>query len=146
MADTMQFDLVSPEARIVSGKATSVQIPGAGGALTAMPGHAPVITTLRPGILRAEMEDGVQEYAVLGGFAEITADTMSVLAEHAFPRTPDNRGEIEARLEEARAKAVDVPAEQRDAAELFIADLADLVQAMASDRSLQGSSGAPAPA
>jgi len=146
MADTMQFDLVSPEARIVSGKAASVQIPGAEGTLTAMPGHAPVITTLRPGILRAEMDGGVQEYAVLGGFAEITADTMSVLAEHAFPRTADNRGEVEAQLEEARAKAASAPAEERDAVELLVADLAELVQAMASDRSLQGSSGAPAPA
>src|SRR6056297_3211922 len=111
MADTMQFDLVSPEARIVSGKAASVQIPGAEGTLTAMPGHAPVITTLRPGILRAEMD-----------------------------------GEVEAQLEEARAKAASAPAEERDAVELLVADLVELVQAMASDRSLQGSSGAPAPA
>ena len=52
MADTMQFDLVSPERRVAALEVTSVQIPGADGDMTAMPGHAPLITTLRPGILR----------------------------------------------------------------------------------------------
>ena len=55
MADTMQFDLVSPERRLVSGEAKSVQLPGYEGQLTAMPDHAPLITTLRPGVVSAEM-------------------------------------------------------------------------------------------
>ncbi len=146
MADTMQFDLVSPERRLASGDATSVQIPGAEGRFTAMPDHAPLITTLRPGILRVEMTDGVREFAVTGGFAEITADGASVLAERAYARGPDNRAEIETHLEEARSKAAEAPAEQKDMAELLVSDLADLLADMASDRSLQGSSGAPAPA
>ena len=50
MADTMQFDLVSPERRLASMQVTSVQIPGADGDMTAMEGHAPTITTLRPGV------------------------------------------------------------------------------------------------
>jgi F-type H+-transporting ATPase subunit beta len=53
MAGQLQFDLVSPERRLASVGATEVQIPGAGGDMTAMEGHAPTITTLRPGILRA---------------------------------------------------------------------------------------------
>ena len=52
MADTMQFDLVSPERRLASAQVASVQIPGADGDMTAMPDHAPTITTLRPGILK----------------------------------------------------------------------------------------------
>ena len=80
MADTMQFDLVSPERRLASGQARSVQIPGAEGQLTAMPDHAPMITTLRPGIVRVEMTDGVKTFGVVGGFAEITADGVSILA------------------------------------------------------------------
>jgi len=72
MADTMQFDLVSPERRLASAQVASVQIPGADGDMTAMPDHAPTITTLRPGILTVDGPDGQSEYVVTGGFAEIT--------------------------------------------------------------------------
>lgn len=85
MAGTLQFDLVSPERRLASVVASEVQIPGADGDLTAMEGHAPTITTLRPGILRAQAADGVKAYVVTGGFAEITAAGVSVLAERAIP-------------------------------------------------------------
>ena len=54
MADTMQFDLVAPERMLTSVAATAVTIPGSEGELTAMPGHAPLILTLRPGIVRVE--------------------------------------------------------------------------------------------
>lgn len=144
MADTMKFDLVSPERLLVSGEAKSVQIPGAEGRMTAMPDHAPTITTLRPGILIVEMTDGVQEYAVTGGFAEVGEGSVSVLAERAYPRGPENQSEIEGHLEEARAKAAGAPPEHRDMAELLVADLVDLARDMASDRSLRGA-GAPAP-
>jgi F-type H+-transporting ATPase subunit epsilon len=85
MADTMQFDLVSPERRLASVQAREVRIPGADGDLTAMPGHAPLITTLRPGILRIIKADGAtDDYAVTGGFAEISATGTSLLAEEAL--------------------------------------------------------------
>jgi len=60
MANTMQFDLVSPERRLASGEATEVQIPGAEGDMTAMPDHAATITTLRPGLLRVVASDGAK--------------------------------------------------------------------------------------
>ena len=102
MADTMQFDLVSPERRVASLEVTSVQIPGADGDMTAMPGHAPLITTLRPGILRVESTGGTQEYVVTGGFAEI-GENLSVLAERALPRKEMTQETFDAILEEARA-------------------------------------------
>ena len=102
MADTMQFDLVSPERRVASLEVTSVQIPGADGDMTVMPGHAPLITTLRPGILRVESTGGAQEYVVTGGFAEI-GDNLSVLAERALPREEMTQETFDAILEEARA-------------------------------------------
>ena len=102
MADTMQFDLVSPESRVASLEVTSVQIPGADGDMTAMPGHAPLITTLRPGILRVESTGGTQEYVVTGGFAEI-GENLSVLAERALPREEMTQETFDAVLEEARA-------------------------------------------
>jgi F-type H+-transporting ATPase subunit epsilon len=85
MASTLQFDLVSPERRLASLQATEVQIPGAEGDMTAMADHAPTITTLRPGILKAVSAEGTLEFVVTGGFAEITPKATSVLAELARP-------------------------------------------------------------
>ncbi len=85
MADTMQFDLVSPERSLASMAATAVKLPGSEGDMTAMPDHAPVITTLRPGVVRVSSPDGDAEFVVTGGFAEITATGTSVLAERALP-------------------------------------------------------------
>ena len=121
MAGNLQFDLVSPERRLASVQATEVQIPGAMGDLTAMEGHAPTITTLRPGVLRAVSADGVKSYVVTGGFAEISATGVSVLAERAVPLE-----ELDAKLmdqliadaSEATAVAVD-----KDAADKAMADL-----------------------
>ncbi|WP_343081071.1 F0F1 ATP synthase subunit epsilon [Ostreiculturibacter nitratireducens] len=85
MADTMQFDLVSPERRLASLQAREVRIPGTDGDLTAMPGHAPLITTLRPGVLRIIKADGSSDdYAVTGGFAEISSAGTTLLAEEAL--------------------------------------------------------------
>lgn len=144
MADTMQFDLVSPERRLASGAARSVQIPAAEGQLTAMPDHAPLITTLRPGIVRVEMTDGVKTFGVVGGFVEINADGVSILAERAYAEGQGNKADVDTLLAEARSKAADAAPEHRDAAELFVADLVDLARDMASDRSL-GEGGGPAP-
>jgi len=86
MADKIQFDLVSPERSLASLEVNAVRIPGADGDMTAMPDHAPLITTLRPGILRVEGPQGTSEFVVTGGFAEIGAEGISVLAERAIPR------------------------------------------------------------
>ncbi|MGR3756129.1 MAG: F0F1 ATP synthase subunit epsilon [Tranquillimonas sp.] len=108
MADTMQFDLVSPERRLVSRQVTEVQIPGAEGDLTAMAGHAPTLTTLRPGILRVVSSEGEDEYAVTGGFAEINAEGVSVLAEeslHSKDVTQDVLDRYMSQAAESRQKA-----------------------------------------
>ncbi len=121
MAGTFQFDLVSPERRLASVAATEVNIPGADGDMTAMAGHAPTITTLRPGVLRAHGQGGVKAYIVTGGFAEITATGVSVLAERAVPLdeiTPAIMDALIADASEATAVAVD-----KDAADKAMADL-----------------------
>lgn len=87
MADTMQFDLVSPERSLVSVPVREVRLPGTDGDLTAMPGHAPTIVTLRPGLVTVIGADGSQtEFAVTGGFAEIGPDAVSLLAERGHAR------------------------------------------------------------
>ena len=85
MADMMQFDLVSPERRLTSTVASAVQIPGADGDFTAMAQHAPTIATLRPGIVTVQGAGGEEKYVVTGGFAEVTPDGTTVLAERAMP-------------------------------------------------------------
>jgi F-type H+-transporting ATPase subunit epsilon len=102
MANTMQFDLVSPERRIATLEVSAVQIPGTDGDLTAMPGHAPLITTIRPGILRVESTEGAKEYVVTGGFAEI-GESLSVLAEKALPRDEMTQETFDQIIAEARA-------------------------------------------
>lgn len=102
MADTMQFDLVSPERRIASLQVTAVQIPGADGDMTAMPGHAPLITTLRPGILSVESAEGTTDYVVTGGFAEL-GEGLSVLAEKALPTAEMTQETFNEIIEEAKA-------------------------------------------
>lgn len=85
MADMMQFDLVSPARRLASGEARAVQIPGADGDFTAMANHAPVIATLRPGIVTVQGGAGEEKYVVTGGFVEVSPEGTSVLAERAMP-------------------------------------------------------------
>ena len=104
MADVMQFDLVSPERSLASLQASSVQIPGADGDMTAMADHAPTITTLRPGILKVESTEGTTEYLVTGGFAEIGANGVSVLAEKALPVDEVTRAHLDELIEEARGQ------------------------------------------
>jgi len=123
MADTMQFDLVSPERMLVSGQARSVLIPGAEGDMVAMPDHMPLITTLRPGVLTVEMDGGSQEYVVTGGFAEVTATATSVLAEVAVPKAEATRELIEERLEMARKAVAEATSETLDQATKRVADL-----------------------
>ncbi|MBC7154954.1 MAG: F0F1 ATP synthase subunit epsilon [Rhodobacteraceae bacterium] len=130
MAETMQFDLVSPERRLASFKVAEVQLPGAEGDMTVMPDHAPVITTLRPGVVRMTGPEGTQRYAVTGGFAEITGTSVSVLAERAMLAEPGNREAIEKHLEEAREQARTAAGEHKDMAEVLVADLAQLLHDM----------------
>ncbi|NGM44955.1 F0F1 ATP synthase subunit epsilon [Rhodobacter sp. SGA-6-6] len=121
MAGTLQFDLVSPERRLASVPATEVQIPGADGDMTAMEGHAPTITTLRPGILKAVSAEGTKAYAVTGGFVEIGAGSVSVLAERAVPveeLSAQLMDQLIADASEATAVAVD-----KDSADKAMADL-----------------------
>ncbi|SFS20272.1 F0F1 ATP synthase subunit epsilon [Yoonia litorea] len=99
----LQFDLVSPERRLASVEATEVQIPGADGDMTAMADHAPTITTLRPGVLTVVHSGGSDSYVVSGGFAEITAKGVSVLAEQALPQSEMTQEIFDQMVEDAKA-------------------------------------------
>ena len=123
MADTMQFDLVSPERSLASMQVAEVQIPGADGDMTAMPGHAPVITTLRPGVLKVNGPDGAQDFLVTGGFAEVSAEGTSILAEKATPMAEAKSGDLDAMIEAAQVAASEATGAARDMADKQLADL-----------------------
>ncbi|MEM6385931.1 MAG: F0F1 ATP synthase subunit epsilon [Pseudomonadota bacterium] len=130
MADTMQFDLVSPERKLASGQATSVLIPGADGDMTAMPDHAPVVATLRPGVLVVEMDGGTQEYAVTGGFAQITSEGTSVLADEALPKSEVSPDLLAERISAAEALRDSAEGAALDDAAKRVADLQALRDAV----------------
>ncbi len=128
MADTMQFDLVSPERKLASVEASEVQIPGSEGDMTAMPDHAATITTLRPGILKVVSAEGSQEYLVTGGFAEITATSASVLAEQAVPRDEVTQELMAGLMDSANSARDAATPEAMDAAVKLVADMTAAAQ------------------
>jgi F-type H+-transporting ATPase subunit epsilon len=80
---TFQFDLVSPEKLLFSGEVDQVDVPGSEGDFGVLAGHAPMVTTLRPGILTVFREGGALKVVVSGGFAEVGPTGLTVLADTA---------------------------------------------------------------
>lgn len=108
MADPLHFDLVSPERLLVSADVESVVVPGSEGYFTVLAHHAPLISTLKPGLVEVkELSGGEQKFFVRGGFADVRPTGLTLLADQAIP------------LEDLDAAALDQ--EIRDAEE----DLAD---------------------
>ena len=86
MPDAFKFELVSPERLLVSGNVEQVIVPGSEGEMTVLAHHAPLLTTLRPGLLDIGFPGGGehQRYFVRGGFAEVSPAGLTVLAETAI--------------------------------------------------------------
>jgi F-type H+-transporting ATPase subunit epsilon len=80
---TFQFDLVSPERVLLSGAVDQVDVPGSEGYFGVLAGHAPLVTSLRPGILTIKRGGTEQKVVILGGFAEVSPSGMTVLADVA---------------------------------------------------------------
>ena len=77
------FELVSPEKLLFSGDVQQVDVPGVEGDFGVLADHAPMVTTLRPGILTVHAAGGAQKIVVLGGFAEVSSAGLTVLADLA---------------------------------------------------------------
>ena len=130
MADMMQFDLVSPERMLASFEASEIEIPGAEGDFTAMPDHAALVTTMRPGILKVKGAAETKEYVVTGGFVEISAGSTSVLAETAIPRGEIDRATVDGLIEAAETAAGEVADGARDIADKRVADTKALIDTL----------------
>jgi F-type H+-transporting ATPase subunit epsilon len=85
MAEKIAFDIVSPERLLVSDSADMVTMPGTEGYMGVMAGHAPVVTTLRVGMIDISNNGTDTRYFIRGGFAEVGADKVTILAEEAIP-------------------------------------------------------------
>jgi F-type H+-transporting ATPase subunit epsilon len=116
MADMLNFELVSPERKLASVEAESVTIPGMEGDLTAMANHAPFLTNLRPGYVVVRTGTSEDGYFVTGGFAEISSNTVSVLAEEAIEKADLNRAFIEQKLGLAEQALADAGPSRKQAA------------------------------
>ena len=119
MADTaVQFELVSPEQLILSEDVEMVVVPGGEGDFGVLPGHSPMISTVRPGVIHVFTDGGVSSRIfVAGGFAEVTESRCTVLAEEALSVDEIDRAEVEIDLENAVEELVgtDDPSEQKTA-------------------------------
>ncbi|WP_274627326.1 F0F1 ATP synthase subunit epsilon [Arvimicrobium flavum] len=128
MAQAFQFELVSPERLLVSEQVDSVVIPGADGEMTVMASHAPVMTTIKPGVVTVNAVGGKTErYVVFGGFADILPTGCTLLAESAVAVGDIDRADIARRIQEAREDLSDAKDEEsRSKAEQFLNQLTTL--------------------
>jgi F-type H+-transporting ATPase subunit epsilon len=112
---TFQFNLVSPEKLLLSGEVDQVDVPGSEGDFGVLAGHAPFVTTLRPGILVIHREGGELRVVVNGGFAEVGPNGLTVLADMAVPIEDVNRDAFAGYVKEAEDAATAAPeGPQRD--------------------------------
>jgi F-type H+-transporting ATPase subunit epsilon len=85
MAEPLQFELVSPEKLLMSDSVDQVVVPGSEGYFTVLKGHAPTMSTMRPGVLEVSQGNSTVRIFVRGGFADVTPTGLTVLAEQAVP-------------------------------------------------------------
>jgi F-type H+-transporting ATPase subunit epsilon len=121
LGDTVAFELVAPAKLLYTGDVEMVVVPGSEGDFGVLPGHAPLISLVRPGIINIHQGGKVEtQIFVAGGFAEVTQTRCTVLAEEALPVDDINRGDAESRLTAAKAQveaaenAFDKAAAQRE--------------------------------
>jgi F-type H+-transporting ATPase subunit epsilon len=121
--DRVGFELVSPERLLISEDVEMVVVPGSEGDFGVLPQHTPMVSTVRPGVIRTYEKGQVKERIfVAGGFAEVTPARCTVLADQAMPVADIDRAEVERRLKDAREDVADAKTdEERKAAERQVA-------------------------
>ena len=116
-ADKVEFELVSPERLLVSEQVDMVVVPGAEGDFGVLPRHAPLISTLRPGVIRVyEGREVRDRIFVAGGFAEVTHERCTVLAEEAMPLADIDAAKVEQELKDLDEDLADAKTDAERAA------------------------------
>ncbi|MGV0816422.1 F0F1 ATP synthase subunit epsilon [Martelella sp. FLE1502] len=129
MADTLVFELVTPEKLLASTETDAVVIPASEGEMTVMPNHAPTMATIRPGLVKFKNHDGKElQFLVFHGFADIQGKSCTLLAETAVP-VGEASGAIEDRIATLR-KELDEAShhEHKNALEQMLGELTHLGQ------------------
>jgi F-type H+-transporting ATPase subunit epsilon len=132
MAESFQFELVSPERLLVSAQVEQVVIPGTEGEMTVLADHAPAMTTIKPGVVTVRLTGGQEDrYVVFGGFADIVPAGCTLLAESAVRVGDVDREDLARRIQDAREDAADAKDDQsRAKAEQFLNNLTTLQEAL----------------
>ncbi|CAN0248428.1 unnamed protein product [Chrysoparadoxa australica] len=102
MADKLHFDLVSPEKRVFEGDVDQVVVPGVEGEFGVLAGHAPFMSTVRSGAIAIHAGGEVTRTFIRGGFAEVTSEGLTILAEEAIDLADVDAAEVNKQLTEAR--------------------------------------------
>lgn len=112
---TLHFEFVSPERVLFSGDVDQVDLPGVEGDMGILAEHAPLVTTLRPGILTIFNGGAREAVVVIGGIAEVSPAGLTVLADRATPRDDFDTATLAAEIKDAEEDAADAKDEaQRD--------------------------------
>ena len=126
MADKIHFDLVSPEQMLLSEDVMMVTLPGTEGDFGVLAGHAPVISTLRPGVIEVkDGESGDMRIFVRGGFAEVDPTKVVVLAEEAIPLADLDVEALESRIRDTEE---DLTAAKTDSERARVAETLDYLR------------------
>jgi F-type H+-transporting ATPase subunit epsilon len=126
MADMIHFDLVSPEQMLLSEDVIMVTLPGTEGYFGVLAGHAPVISTLRPGVIDVKGgESGDLRLFVRGGFAEVDPAKVVVLAEEAISLDNIDVGALESRIKDTEE---DLAAAKTDGERARVAETLDYLR------------------
>ena len=131
MAETTLFELVSPERLILSKDVSMVVVPGSEGFFGVLPRHTSMLSALAPGVIDVYEEDIITERLfVVNGFAEVTGDRCTVLAEDVIPVEELDPYELEKKIEEMRVDARNANDKEADRLNVLVAQKEVVLQAM----------------
>jgi len=116
VADKLTFALVSPERELFHGQVDQVVVPGVEGEFGVLPDHAPLMSVIKPGSLRILDGGAERRIFVNGGFADVTPEGLTVLAEEAVDLADIDASAIEQQLKDAAEDLRDAPDEAKRAA------------------------------
>jgi F-type H+-transporting ATPase subunit epsilon len=132
MADPFQFELVSPERLLMSEPVEQVVVPGSEGYFTVLKGHAPLMSTLRPGVVEVTRGGGKEGIFVRGGFADVSPSGLTILAEQAIPLADVDAAMLAQEVKNAEEDVADAKdGAAKDAAELRLHQLKEVQTALA---------------
>jgi F-type H+-transporting ATPase subunit epsilon len=131
MAEPFQFELVSPERLLMSEPVDQVVVPGSEGYFTVLKGHAPFMSTLKPGVVDVTRGSAIDRIFVRGGFADVSAEGLTILAEQAIPLAEVEEATLAQEVKNAEEDVADAKdGATKDAAELRLHQLREVQAAL----------------